>query len=209
VQWFLIASYVPKATLLSICQTSRSLHTQVIPVLYHTIDLSIHAPPDDNIVSFRYRRRIYEKQYMFTRQIMSKPEYGQYVRSLKWTLGVEYGQIWSVACYDHGNLAPASWQAERVVWRSSEHVGKLFEGLTQVVNLDVEWANRMGGILAVPEGRKLFPTVQRVNLVSLVAFLVSQNCRSNEIDILKSRAVPRMLLTYFLAQLKYRYQSYN
>jgi hypothetical protein len=106
---------------------------------------------------------------MFTRQISQKPHYGQYVRSLKWTLGVEYEQIWSVACNDYAFrpecTPPTSLQTERVVWRSSENVGKLFECLTQVVNLDVEWANRSGGMIVVPEGKSLFPAVQKVKLV--------------------------------------------
>lgn len=165
-QWFLISSSVPRPTLLSICQTSPALYAQVIPVLYHTIDLSTNAPPDDNTVPFRYRRRTYERQYMFTRQISLKPEYGRYVRSLKWTLGVEHEHIRSTACYDHKDWAPPPSQANRIVWRSSETVGKLFESLTQVVNLDIEWANRTGGIKVLPEGGSLFPVVQKVNLVS-------------------------------------------
>jgi hypothetical protein len=192
VQWFLISSSIPKQTLLSICQTSPALHAQVISVLYHTIDLSTHAPPDDNTVSFRDRRRTYERQYMFTHQILLNPGYGQYVRSLKWTLGVEREQIWSMACYDHRYWTPPPSQANRVVWRSSETVGKLFECLTQVVSLDIEWANRIGGIIVVPEREGLFPAVQKVNLVSLVTFL-TQNCLGYEIDIRNLGQYPKCI----------------
>lgn len=198
-QWFLISSSVPKPTLLSICQTSPALYAQVIPVLYHTIDLSTNAPPDDNTVSFRYRRRTYERQYMFTRQISLKPEYGRYVRSLKWTLGVEHEHIRSTACCDHKDWAPPPSQANRIVWRSSEAIGKLFESLTQVVHLDIEWANRISGIIVVPEGGGLFPVVQKVNLVSLVTFL-TQNCLAYEIDTLEFRAVSQMHLPFSPAQ---------
>jgi len=168
VQWFLISANVPKSTLLSICQTSSSLHSQVIPVLYHSIDLSTHTPPDGIIISFRDRRKVYEGQYLFMRQILLKPEYGQYVRSLKWTVGVENGQVWSVALDNSGFRAPTSLDGERVVW-SSGNIGKLFERLTQVVNLDIECTNKGGGLMDVSESRDLFPIVQKVNLVGDLA----------------------------------------
>jgi hypothetical protein len=82
---------------------------------------------------------------------------------------------------------------------SSETVGKLFESLTQAVNLDIEWANRTGGIIVVPEGEGLFPAVQKVNLVSLVTKL-TQSCLAYEIDILEFRAVPQMHLLFSPAQ---------
>jgi hypothetical protein len=195
VQWFLISSSIPKRALLSVCQTSPTLYAQVIPVLYHTIDLSTNAPPDDNTVSSRYCRRTYERQYMFTRQISLKPEYGRYVRSLKWTLGVECELIRPMACCDLRYWAPSPSQANRVVWMSSETVGKLFESLTQVVNLDIEWANRTGGMIVVPEGGGLFPAVQKVNLVSLVTKL-TKSCLAYEIAILEFRAVPQMHLLF-------------
>ncbi|KAE9368283.1 hypothetical protein N431DRAFT_428127 [Stipitochalara longipes BDJ] len=161
--WFLISAHAPKSTLLSICQTSPSLHTQVIPVLYHTIDFSTHTPPEGVTISFRGRRKIYEGQYLFVRQISLMPEYGQYVRSLKWTIGVENEQVWSVALDNSGFRAPTSSHGERVVW-SSGNVGKLFERLTEVVNLDIECANGVGVAMTVSEGKDLFPAVQKVNL---------------------------------------------
>jgi hypothetical protein len=139
----LISLSLPKVDLLAICQTSSSLHAQVIPVLYHTIDLSTHAPPDGTTITFRHRRRIYERQYLFKRQISMNPEYGQHVRSLKWTIGIEHGQLWSLALDQFGYRTPTSSVGERVVWRS-EHVGRLFELLSQVVNLDIQ-GSRSGG----------------------------------------------------------------
>jgi len=167
-QWFLISVYVPKSTLLSICQASPLLHAQVIPVLYHTIDLSTHTPMEGVTILFRDRRKIYEGQYLFMRQISRRPEYGQYVRSLKWTIGVEKEQVWSVALDTSGFRTPSSSNGERVVW-SSANVGRLFERLTQVVSLDMEYANRSGGVMSMPECNGLFPAVQKVNLVSVLS----------------------------------------
>ena len=182
VQWFLISSFVSKLALLSICQTSPSLHSQVIPVLYHTIDLSTHAPPDGVTISFRYRRMTYERQYMFKRQISLKPEYGQYVRSLKWTVGLENEQVWSVFVGLNDSRLP-----QRLVWRSTD-VGKLFEALNQVVNLDIEWPNRSGEMISGTDGKMLFPAVQRVNLVSRLSLLAT----GMETDAPRNRAVPQM-----------------
>ena len=55
--WFQISSYVPKSTILAICCTSRHLHDTLIPILYHTIDLSIHNTTVGNRFSFHYRRQ--------------------------------------------------------------------------------------------------------------------------------------------------------
>jgi hypothetical protein len=87
--WFQISSYVPKSTILAICCTSRHLHDTLIPILYHSIDLSIHSTTAGTRFSFHYRRQMCRGQYIFLRQILRKPEYGQYVRSFMWTLGLE------------------------------------------------------------------------------------------------------------------------
>ncbi len=159
--WFLISSYVPKSTLVSICRTSRHFHSNVIPVLYHTIDLSIHAPPDGTNVSFTYRRKTCECQYIFLRQILRRPEYGQYVRSLKWTVGFDDEKL---------VFRPDFVESERVVWRS-DYIEKLFECLDQVVTLDIESTARDDW--RIFEGRNFFPAAQRVNLVSSVLFFLS------------------------------------
>ncbi len=70
------------------------------------------------------------------------PDYGQHVRSLKWTIGVEHGQVWSLPLDEFGYRTPTSSDGERVVWRS-ENVRQLFESLTQVVNLDIQWPKRL------------------------------------------------------------------
>jgi hypothetical protein len=79
------------------------------------------------------------------------PEYAQYARSLKWTIGVEYGQVWSLPLDEFGYRTPTSSDGEKVVWRS-ENVGKLFELLSEVVNLDVQWPKSEGRCTTVTEG---------------------------------------------------------
>jgi hypothetical protein len=56
---------------------------------------------------------------------------------------VEHGQVWSLALDVFGYRTPTSTVGERVVWRS-EHVGRLFELLSQVLNLDIQ-GSRSGG----------------------------------------------------------------
>jgi hypothetical protein len=140
-------------------------------VLYNSIDLSTHDPPDGVTISFRDRRKTYERQFMFKHQISLNPEYAQHVRSLKWTVGLEYQQVWTVALGKSGFSAPMSLQDERVVWRS-EDVGKLFQSLTQVVKLDIQWLNSGVGLIA-SEGKDLFPLVQSVNFVSFSTLYLS------------------------------------
>lgn len=106
---------------------------------------------------------------MFMRQITRKPEYGQYVRSLKWTVGVENEQVWSVLLDESGFRVPTSLAGERVVW-SSGNVGKVFERLTQVTSLDIEGPNRIGEMVPAAGDKVLFPAVQRVKLVRLFPF---------------------------------------
>jgi hypothetical protein len=175
--------------LLAICQTTSSLHAQVIPVLYHTIGLSTHAPPDGVTISFRHRRRIYESQYLFKRQITTNPEYGQHVRSLKWTIGVEHGQVWSLPLDEFGYRTPTSSDGERVLWRS-ENVGRLFELLTQVVNLDIQWPKRLLSDVVMrdiqePKSGDRSTTVTEGNYVTESSFWQSQTVNSEQKDAQK------------------------
>ncbi|PMD18514.1 hypothetical protein NA56DRAFT_245110 [Hyaloscypha hepaticicola] len=187
--WFLISPSLQKVDLLAICQTSSSLHAQVIPVLYHTIDLSTHAPPDGVTISFRHRRRIYERQYLFKRQITMNPEYGQQVRSLKWTIGVEHGQVWSLPLDEFGYRTPTSSDGERVVWRS-ENVGRLFELLTQVVKLDIQWPKKhlsdvVEQEIHEPKSGGRSTTVTEGNYVTDSSFWRSQTVNSEQRDAQK------------------------
>jgi hypothetical protein len=80
---------------------------------------------------------------------------------------VENGQVWSLEPTGSDSAGPISPQGERVVWNSA-NVWRLFEHLTQVVNLDIECANGIGGELAIPQDKAIFPLVQRASLVSII-----------------------------------------
>lgn len=126
------------------------------------------------------------------------PEYGQHVRSLKWTIGVEHGQVWSPALDEFGYRTPTSTVDERVVWRS-ENVGRLFAILSQVVNLDIQGPRSGGRSITVTEGnymtessswrsqtvnakqeeaRKMIDSTSAANEESLAFFILFPNVQS-------------------------------
>jgi hypothetical protein len=207
--WFLISCYLPKSALVSICQTSPRMYSIIIPVLYNTIDLSVHAPPDGVTVSFIYRRRTCEQQYMFLRQILRKPECGQHVRSLKWTLGLEDEKL---------GFKPKYLQGERIMWRTGDRE-KVFEYLDKVVSLDIDSATKNGGV--IDEGKDLFPAAQRVHLVSSTRSLFQQvevphrhsNTKSKttscKTDTNNSSAAPHSHLQFSMAPAKLLYRLCN
>jgi len=158
--WFQISSYVPKSTILSICCTSRHLHNTLIPILYHTIDLSIHNPTVGNRFSFHYRRQTCKGQYVFLRQILRKPEYGQYVRSFMWTLGLEDKKV---------SFLPKFIQGERVVWKAGD-VETMFGFLNKVIRLDLGSATRSSLCELNMVEDEAFPTAQHIRLVSVGSF---------------------------------------
>lgn len=186
--WSLISCYLPKSALISICQTSPLLYSIIVPVLYHTIDLSVHAPPDGVTVSFIYRRQTCEKQYMFLRQILRKPEYGQHVRSLKWTLGLEDEKL---------GFKPKYLQGERVMWRNGDRE-KVFEYLNKVVSLDIDSATKDGVVIG--EGKDLFPAAQLVHLVSSNRSLCSRSKFPTDIPIRKRKPLDAKLTTRIIAR---------
>lgn len=151
--WFLISSYISRSSLISLCQTSPHLYSILIPILYNTVDLSVHAPPDGVTISFSYRRQTCEKQCMFLRQTLRKPELGKHVRSLKWTLGLDCEKLGIGSKYPQG---------EKVMWRTGMRED-VFECLDKVVNLDIDSVTEEGEL--VGEGENLFPDVQCVHLV--------------------------------------------
>jgi hypothetical protein len=155
--WFQISSYVPKSTILAICCTSRHLHDTLIPILYHTIDLSIHSTTAGNRFSFHYRRQTCKGQYIFLRQILRKPEYGQYVRSFMWTLGLEDEKV---------SFLPKFIQDERVVWKGGD-VETMFGFLNKVTRLDLGSATRSSLCELNMAEEESFPTAQHIRLVSV------------------------------------------
>ncbi len=86
--------------LTNLSRTSRLTHELGLPVLYHTVDTSVHdekggvplhRPPytveADN--PFRGHSKLdlamFRRQQSFIRTIMERPKYGKYARSLAWT----------------------------------------------------------------------------------------------------------------------------
>jgi hypothetical protein len=63
---------------------------------------------------------------------------------------VEHGQVWSLPLDEFGYRTPTASDGERVVWRS-ENVGRLFELLAQVVNLDIQWPKRLLSDVVEPD----------------------------------------------------------
>jgi hypothetical protein len=155
--WFQISSYVPKSTILAICCTSRHLHDTLIPILYHSIDLSIHSTTAGTRFSFHYRRQMCRGQYIFLRQILRKPEYGQYVRSFMWTLGLEDEKV---------SFLPRFIQEERVVWKTGL-VETVFGFLNKVTRLDLGNATRRSLCELNMVEEEAFPTAQHIRLVSV------------------------------------------
>jgi hypothetical protein len=155
--WFQISSYVPKSTILSICCTSRSLHDTLVPILYHTVDLSIHSQNAGNKFSYHYRRQTCKGQYIFLRQILRKPEYGQYVRSFMWTLGLDDEKV---------SFLPKFIQDERVIWKAGD-VETMFGFLDKVTRLDLGSATRSSFSELNMAEEEAFPTAQHIRLVSV------------------------------------------
>ena len=168
--WILILENLSMPSLRKACRASKRFHDLGIPLLYRNVNLSLHdhepyqlvhgnyspsktfrshGPSDDEI------RQTLQRQCRFVLQLSRKPEYGSYVRSFKWTLGLENGHRPSRV------LLPFWVQGSRFQW-APERVYEAFHLLSRVHSIDI------GGTSTryhhFPDLGPLFPTARRIRL---------------------------------------------
>ena len=113
------------------------------------------------------RCKILERQYLFVQQILTKPEYRQYVRALKWTMVLEpkMGDNVDLVHQRHGGFRSDYPAGTMCSWRAGK-IAKMFRSLDQIVNLDIDAAD--GDYLGSEkgeQGKAFFPAAQRVHSV--------------------------------------------
>ena len=139
--WVSILAHLPKSSLLKTSRTSKRLRTLSIPLLYNEVDMSLHdhepyklnfadngtsqpwttyGPSEDDI------QRTLKKQCRLILQLLRRREYGAYVRSFRWTMGLEI----------HHRLLPRWLEGGSFQW-DSDQVYKVFSLLDQTLSVDI------------------------------------------------------------------------
>ena len=143
-------------------QTCKHFHDLIIPLLYHTVDLSLdplidlyhvnpyHWPPNVKDVLVR--------QLRFARQVTCKPEYASFVRSFSCTINME----------DDGHLGLIAGE----LW-SNPLIFSIFDKLDKATNIKINAGGRR--LKTEPQLDSLFPSAQHIRLEGPMqyAFLTS------------------------------------
>lgn len=176
--WILILTFIPPSTkkhilpspppnsrstsipmLLSLIHVSRDLYTTLLPLLYHTVNLT-PAKTSDATLAYRHRSLTCLAQWKFLRSVLARPELGQWVRELSWATGLENSK----------GFVPETIGTTIVRWRE-EDVWTVFGTMKNSVRVNVEGEQNQsrsgkGSDLRDNEPVSLFPSAQHVNLVS-------------------------------------------
>ena len=152
--WLMILANLPKQALRKISQTSKYFHALSIPLLFHTVDISVR--PEIDIYSPSPRSwpsdlgDTLAKQWRFAKQLFLKPEYASYVRSFTWTTGLP--------CKRH----PCDWtDDERAFWDPAM-IYSLFLLLEKATVVDIDTGYRHPE--QVPPTLSLFPSARHIRL---------------------------------------------
>ena len=153
-----IAEVLPRADLLNLALTSRSLERVCIPVIYGEVDLSIHnrgrvlgvGEPEkyhqQYANSFRCQNvpsQAFTRQEKFLAQVMQHPEYTFYVKSLTWTLLLLREPEWVEEGHEYPLLGKGADNA--LVDRPILHIWEVFETLRNVRVLDLAYLSHDHG----------------------------------------------------------------
>ncbi|KAF2472358.1 uncharacterized protein BDR25DRAFT_13680 [Lindgomyces ingoldianus] len=190
---FIHCSIADKA---SLSQTCRLLHVIIIPEVYRCIDLSTHnldekcrpmrylseyalVPPDFvEKERPRFEIEMFERQRLFIRTIIERPEYGKNVRKLFWTVmdshdswgSEDFGIYWEDENgepsdeygYSGGNQDEFEDDEERPMYvPEDEPLWRTFASFTGVVSVDICWIRFWREITPPPP---LFPSATSIRL---------------------------------------------
>jgi hypothetical protein len=118
-----ILEHLPKDSLAKVASTCTYFHSITVPLIYHTIDLSIHNSGQQiGQIDDRHRGVIGSRQ-LFFKQIICKPEYAHYVKSLTWTIHLE----------DSDTTGPTTKLEETQL----EEIFRMFAMLKEVTHVDL------------------------------------------------------------------------
>ncbi|KAF4626443.1 hypothetical protein G7Y89_g11717 [Cudoniella acicularis] len=168
--WISILEHLPKSSLLRVSRASRRFRDLSVPLLYRNVDLSLHDHEPYAVVYGNYSpsepfrghgpskddfRRTLQKQCRFNLQLLRKPEYGAYVRSFKWTLGLENN-------HSPQNILLPSWiEGGRFQW-DPKRVYKIFNLLDHVLSIDIGGTSTR--YYHFPDVGPLFPRAREIRL---------------------------------------------
>lgn len=152
-----IADLCAKDDLINLCCTSKWTKTLYLPILYRHVDMRVDL---FRVVSTAYQRqkrlldeRRWQQQFVFT--LLSRPEYGKYVRSIKSTL--------CLPSFDH---IPKAMISDEDFWSA-------MQSLTHVQSVDVGSRNSLSYCMKVPTMRfpnNLFRSATSVTLVGQMQY---------------------------------------
>ena len=178
----LIGGFLPRRDVLSFALVSRFVNTIAVPVIYGTVDLSIHnrgrvrdRDGGGNLTHYQHSRSYrcddvpslaLTKQEKFLDQVRQHPEYAGYVQSLCWTLLL---------------LAEPEWHRETRIWpllntgrtypllgrddRPILHIWEVFQSLINVKTLDLAYLSHdHSHPLASAFPNALFPSATSIRL---------------------------------------------
>ncbi|KAI9670053.1 MAG: hypothetical protein M1817_004533 [Caeruleum heppii] len=128
-----VLQYCRPKDLLAMCMVSRSIKAVVLPLLYRTVDLSVHNIPGETFVDqgfsvkadYPERHRIehdaviFRKQERFAITLIKHPEYGSFVRSLTWT-------FLDAPCSENLAREREVWE-DQAAWRALETLNRVYK----------------------------------------------------------------------------------
>lgn len=133
--WLLISHQLPIPARKNLAQASKHFHRICLPLLYQSVDLSVHHfRPETNEKNFIVKRwpdnlqETLGRQSLFMRQLLENPQYAQMVHSFTWTMGL------------HRISALPDWAEEdgSSPFHNLENVYTLFQTLEQATHVDVD-----------------------------------------------------------------------
>ena len=144
---------LPKMTLRKVSQVCRNFHDMATPILFRAIDLSIYPIIDlDNRQQPShwpiFAQWILVLQWRFAKQIALNPVYASFVRTFKWTMGLEH----HFECHDRG--IKEDFDLNLIYF--------MFTNLTKATHINIDTGCRLPE--AIPQLPALFPAAKHINL---------------------------------------------
>ena len=131
--WLLIMELLDNSSLKALSDTSKQMHALGAPVMYSTINLSIHhtithLDPRDESLETQWQdvQKVLGRQNLFMQQIFARPELALLVQTFTWTMGLH--KLCSLPQWAKTGGTPID---------EFENIDTLFQSLRHVVNLDI------------------------------------------------------------------------
>ncbi|KAJ5155926.1 hypothetical protein N7492_008729 [Penicillium capsulatum] len=153
--WLIILEALDTSSLRALSGVSKSMQALCVPVLYSTIDLSIHHVASPHVSGERdYTQSDFQivsrRQSLFMQQIFGRPELGLLVRSFTWTMGLQH--LYGLPSWAQGEGTSINY----------EKTYQLFQSLRRVSHVDIDGGDDHDHPSPTPQN--IFPEATSIRL---------------------------------------------